>query len=85
MSQTRKLWLGLTALLLATFSVLLWMGGEIHRQQPPMPVSVVSADGAMVYTRTDIKPPKQRTISRVVEYGPYIPTLCRLLEDGHFE
>lgn len=24
-------------------------------------------------------------IERVVEYGPHIPTLCRLLEEGHFE
>jgi hypothetical protein len=22
---------------------------------------------------------------RKVEYGPHIPTLCRLLEEGHFD
>lgn len=22
---------------------------------------------------------------KVIEYGPHIPTLCRLLEEGHFE
>jgi hypothetical protein len=22
---------------------------------------------------------------RVIEYGPHIPTLCRLLEEGHFD
>ena len=27
----------------------------------------------------------QKKIRRVVEYGPYIPTLCQLLEDGHFD
>ena len=29
MSNTRKLWLGLAALLIASFAVLLWAGGEI--------------------------------------------------------
>jgi len=55
MSQTRKLWWGLATLLATTFAVLLWMGGEIHRQQPPMPVSVVSADGTVLYTQADIE------------------------------
>ena len=55
MSQTRKLWWGLAALLASTFAVLLWMGGEIHRQEPPMPTKVVSTDGAVLYTRTDME------------------------------
>ena len=55
MSQTRKLWWGLAALLASTFTVLLWMGGEIHRQQPPMPAQVVSAEGRVIYTRADIE------------------------------
>lgn len=29
--------------------------------------------------------PTQPAVRRVVEYGPYIPTLTRLLEEGHFE
>src|SRR6478735_9809454 len=59
MSQTRKLWLGLAALLLSSFAVLLWMGGEIHRQAPPMPQSVVTASGDVVYTRADIETGRQ--------------------------
>ncbi len=55
MTRTRKLWLGLAALLAASFAVLLWMGGEIHRQAPPMPESVVAADGSTLYTRADIE------------------------------
>jgi len=58
-SQTRTLWLGLGALLLAGFSVLLWMGGEIHRQAPPMPERVVSAEGTLLYTRADIETGRQ--------------------------
>ena len=34
MSTTRRLWIGLAALLLVGFGTLLWMGGEIHRQAP---------------------------------------------------
>ncbi len=55
MSQTKKLWWGLAALLAASFSVLLWMGGEVHRHAPPMPSAVVSADGSKIFTRADIE------------------------------
>ena len=55
MSSTRKLWLGLAALLIASFSVLLWAGGEIFRAAPPMPERVVAEDGTPVYTRADIE------------------------------
>lgn len=30
-------------------------------------------------------PPRQRMVTRLVEYGPSIDTLARLLEDGYFE
>ena len=55
MSTTRRLWLGLAALLIVGFSTLLWMGGEIYRQAPPMPEAVVAADGTTLYTRADIE------------------------------
>ncbi|MEO6137903.1 MAG: nitric-oxide reductase large subunit, partial [Luteimonas sp.] len=55
MSRTRKLWLTLAALLIASFAVLLWAGGEIFRAAPPIPEQVVARDGAVVYTRADIE------------------------------
>jgi nitric oxide reductase subunit B len=55
MSQTRKLWIGLGALLLVSFSVLLWMGGEIHRQAPPMPELVKTVSGKPLFIRDDIE------------------------------
>ena len=55
MSTTRKLWLGLSALLIVGFGILLWMGREIHRQAPPMPQAVVTESGATVYTRAQIE------------------------------
>ena len=59
MSNTRKLWLGLVALLIASFSVLLWAGGEIFRAAPPVPEKVLSEDGHVVYTRADIETGRQ--------------------------
>jgi nitric oxide reductase subunit B len=59
MSDTRKLWLGLATLLVVSFSVLLWAGGEIFRAAPPMPERVVTTSGAVVYTRQDIETGRQ--------------------------
>ncbi|WP_405234439.1 nitric-oxide reductase large subunit [Lentisalinibacter salinarum] len=59
MTTTQKLWTGLAALLAVSFGVLLWMGGEIHRQAPPMPERVVTADGEFVFTRSDIETGRQ--------------------------
>jgi nitric oxide reductase subunit B len=55
MSQTRKLWIGLALLLIATFSILLWMGNQVHQQAPPMPENVVTTDGQTLFTRADIE------------------------------
>ncbi|MHB8912660.1 MAG: nitric-oxide reductase large subunit, partial [Lysobacter sp.] len=59
MSSTRKLWLVLAVLLVSSFSVLLWAGGEIFRTAPPMPERVVAQDGSVVYTRADIEQGRQ--------------------------
>jgi nitric oxide reductase subunit B len=55
MSSTRKLWTALAALLLVSFSVLLWVGSEIHRVMPPMPEQVVTTSGQVVFTREDME------------------------------
>jgi nitric oxide reductase subunit B len=55
MDTTRRLWLGLAALMLAGFGVLLWMGWDIHLQAPPIPERVVSDRGEVIYTRADIE------------------------------
>ncbi|GAB2521194.1 nitric-oxide reductase large subunit [Lysobacter humi (ex Lee et al. 2017)] len=59
MSSTRKLWWGLAALLIASFSVLLWAGGEIFRAAPPIPERVVAESGEVVYTKADIQKGRQ--------------------------
>ncbi len=55
MDTTKRLWIGLAVLLVVTFSVLLWMGGEVHRQAPPLPEQVVSTQGEVLYTRADME------------------------------
>ena len=55
MSSTKTLWVTLAALLAASFGVLLWTGGEIYQQAPPMPERVVTEDGDVVYTREEIE------------------------------
>ena len=59
MDTTRKLWIGLGALLIVSFSVLLWAGSEIFRAAPPMPEKVLVDDGSVLYTRADIETGRQ--------------------------
>jgi nitric oxide reductase subunit B len=59
MSSTHKLWIALATLLVVSFSVLLWVGGEIHREMPPIPEKVVSNSGQVVFTRADIETGRQ--------------------------
>ena len=59
MNATRKLWISLAGLLLASFGVLLWLGGEIHRVMPPIPDRVATTDGRTIYTRADIETGRQ--------------------------
>jgi nitric oxide reductase subunit B len=59
MDTTRKLWLGLGALLIASFAVLLWMGHDMDRLSPPMPSRVVTKSGQVVYTREDMERGRQ--------------------------
>jgi len=59
MTATRKLWLFLTGLLVISFTVLLWVGGEIHRVMPPIPNAVVTSTGETLYTRAEIEQGRQ--------------------------
>ncbi|HSN51194.1 MAG TPA: nitric-oxide reductase large subunit, partial [Woeseiaceae bacterium] len=59
MNSIKRLWISLAGLLLVSFGVLLFLGGEIHRQAPPMPESVVTTDGSVVFTRADIEQGRQ--------------------------
>ena len=53
--QYRKLWIGLAAVMAASFAVLIYFGVEIYRKAPPIPERVVTEDGMLVFTAQDIK------------------------------
>jgi nitric oxide reductase subunit B len=53
--KTKKLWIGFLALLIVAFSVLGYFGYEIYMKAPPIPKSVVSEGGRVIFTREDIR------------------------------
>jgi nitric oxide reductase subunit B len=59
MSNVRKLWLALAALLVVSFTVLLVAGEAIFRAAPPMPERVVTTSGNVIFTRADIERGRQ--------------------------
>jgi len=54
MSDYRKLWYLLIAVLIVTFSLLGYFGKEVYRQAPPIPEQVLNADGDTLFTRNTI-------------------------------
>lgn len=52
---TKKLWFGFTAVMVLSFSVLLYFGREIYKQAPPVPVKVSTSDGKVLFTGQNIK------------------------------
>ncbi|KKC25573.1 hypothetical protein [Sphingomonas sp. SRS2] len=55
MSNTRKLWIWLFALLATSFAVLLLVGRDISIQAPPLPERVVTQSGQTLFTRADMQ------------------------------
>jgi len=53
--NSRKLWLGLLAVIILSFSVVGYYGYEIYRQAPPIPEQVVTESGKVVFTKSDIQ------------------------------
>jgi nitric oxide reductase subunit B len=59
MNSTKRLWLILTLVMIASFGVLGLLGREIHVKAPPVPERVVSQDGTILFTRGDIETGRQ--------------------------
>lgn len=56
MNNVRRLWILLGVVVVTSFAVLLWYGGEIYRQAPPIPKQVVvEGTGEVLFTETQIK------------------------------
>jgi nitric oxide reductase subunit B len=59
MDSTRRLWTGLSVLLLVSFAVLLWIGTRIADEAPPVPEAVQGPGGDVIYSRADIERGRQ--------------------------
>lgn len=59
MTDTKRLWILLSVLLVVSFGVLLWSGARIYQSAPPMPARVTSADGKAIYTQAEIEKGRQ--------------------------
>lgn len=53
--STKKLWFGFIAVMVVSFSVLLFFGKEIYNNAPPIPDKVVTSEGKVLFTGEDIK------------------------------
>ncbi|MFV0623659.1 nitric-oxide reductase large subunit [Sphingomonas sp. ac-8] len=54
MLSSKRLWLWLGAIFVASFAVLGFLGREIYVKAPPVPETIVTESGKTVYTRADI-------------------------------
>lgn len=59
MDTTKRLWIGLAALLIVSFGIMLWIGRDLYQTAPPVPEQVVTESGEVVYTRSDIETGRQ--------------------------
>lgn len=50
----KKLWTIFIAIFIASFAVLLWIGGEIFREAPPIPNQVVTTDGKVLIDNGEV-------------------------------
>ena len=55
MTDTRKLWKVLAAIMLLSFGTLLFLGREIYLSAPPMPSAVKTTTGATLFGKDDIE------------------------------
>lgn len=53
--QYRKLWWGFLLVMVGSFSVLGYFGSKIYREAPPIPTSVITSSGQVLFSGQDIK------------------------------
>ena len=52
--QLRRLWVALAVVVISSFGVLLYYGGEIYQEAPPVPKSIETTDGKVLFTGDQI-------------------------------
>lgn len=55
MASIRGLWIFLGLMMAVSFAILLFVGGQIYRQMPPIPETVVTTSGDTLFTAEDIQ------------------------------
>lgn len=53
--NVKKLWIGFILIMVLSFGVLGYYGVEIYREAPPIPEKILSSDGTVICTGSDIK------------------------------
>lgn len=53
--KTKKLWIGFILVMVISFSILGYYGIEIYREAPPIPEKVITPEGELIMTSSDIK------------------------------
>ncbi|MCF8308866.1 MAG: nitric-oxide reductase large subunit [Bacteroidales bacterium] len=51
----KKLWIGFALIVGVSFAVLIYYGGEIYREKPPIPDKVVTQQGKVIFSEQEIK------------------------------
>lgn len=54
-ANIRRLWWAIGVLLVASFAAMLYLGGEVYQQAPPIPERVVTDSGEVLFTGDDIR------------------------------
>ncbi|MCB9852235.1 MAG: nitric-oxide reductase large subunit [Phycisphaerales bacterium] len=53
--NTKRLWLAFATVIVGSFTVLGYFGYELYQQAPPIPTRVVTSDGKVLFSGTDIR------------------------------
>jgi len=79
MSPTKRLWIVLAMVLVASFTALGLVGREIYNEAPPVPLAVKSADGQVLYTREDVQTGREvwqttggHQLGSILGHGSYV-------------
>jgi nitric oxide reductase subunit B len=51
----KKYWIGFSLVMIISFAVLGWVGTRIYQEKPPVPEKIVTQNGQLVYTKSDIQ------------------------------
>jgi nitric oxide reductase subunit B len=79
MTSTKRLWIVLATILVASFAALGLVGREIYHAAPPVPQAVKAADGRVLYTRDDVQTGREvwqsaggQQLGSILGHGAYV-------------